>query len=186
MKQGPGQGKTLLHPFAICSHLLVSAVGQLEGFQQILNPTRHPVLGDAVQLSIDLQVVPSCQALVQRRGLGQDPRAPAERGTIPQGIKAQHTSPAAIRRQHPVEQTNSGRLARAVVPQNAKHLASVHIERQAIDGHHVPEAAAETVHHDNRLSAHTLSFLQMPIPSARWPGQPDSERPRTASGQPAR
>jgi hypothetical protein len=159
MNESTGQGQTLLHTLAIAGYLLTSPARDIQGLQLAIDPRRHLCPRYAIDLGIDLQILTACQALIQRRRLGEDTCAPAKRGTLGRRFEVEDACIAAVSSEHAVEQSNAGCLAGAIVSQETEHFPCVHLEAQMIDGHNWAKAASKTIDYNDGIRRHLYSLF---------------------------
>jgi hypothetical protein len=153
------QGQALLHALAVVACLLVSPVCEVKDLQQACDAGRDLAPRHAVQRGIDLKVFPARQALIEGRGLGQDPGALAQRGALVHRRQPQHLGCARGRGQHPVQQPDGRRLAGAVVAEEAEHLACLDLQGQTVHCNSRPEVAGQPVGDESRNGSHGALLL---------------------------
>ena len=109
-------------------------------------------LVQAVQRREEHQVVPGRLALVHARLLGEDADRRADLGVVlPEGVP-RDLGAAGGRRDECAQQAQRGRLARAVRPEVAEHLALAHLEVDAIDRGEQAELLRELVGAEDGLN----------------------------------
>ena len=144
LEQGRGDAQALLHAHGVRAVAVVGPVQQVDRCQHL----RDPGVGGAGVLREDPEVVPAGQEGVEARPLDEraDPRDRLTGGT------AEYPCRPAGRAHQTHEHAQRRRLAGAVRPQEAEHLAATHRQRQPFDGRPGSIALGEALGDDGGLT----------------------------------
>src|SRR5690606_28965206 len=98
-------------------------------------------------------------------GLGEDPGVTTHLGPVGDRVESHRPHFAGVRRQEPVEETDGGGLAGAVVAEQTHDLAVLHPEPHVVESGDVTEAAGHPAHvqcgvsHVNRTTGASRASL---------------------------
>ena len=132
VEQRPRDRQLLLHPLAERARFTVPSIPQVEQPQILLDLPLHIL--HAVHVGEELQVVPRAQSIVQPRRLGEDADLRLDRQVRLAHFQVVDPGAARAGADQAGEHAHGGRLAGAVRPQEAEHLALLHLQAEAIDG----------------------------------------------------
>ena len=144
VEQGPGDGQLLLHALAERAGDVVAPVPQREQPQVPLDPLGARRGVQPVQPPEEVEVGRRRQLVVEARRLGQDADPGADLLGVLDDVEAVDRGAALARLDERGQQPDRRRLARAVRPEQAEHLAAEHLEVHPADRPQVAEPPAQT------------------------------------------
>ena len=108
----------------------------------------------AVQAPDHRQVLQAGEVFVDRRVLAGEADPLAQRGGVAAHVQAEHAGAAGVGLQQRRQHAHERRLARAVGPEQAEHLALARGQVDAVERAHIAEALDQSLHLDRRAVGH--------------------------------
>jgi hypothetical protein len=152
VQEAPGDLEPPHHPAGERHDLAVPPFGEADHRQDLVDPSRDEVPGDAVQLGVELQVDLGREVGVERRVLEDQPDVAADRVTVPHDVVPGDKRGAGRGRRERAEHLDRGGLAGTVRAQGPEGLAAEHVEVNPGDGLDLVVAFGQPANRDDRVT----------------------------------
>jgi hypothetical protein len=170
----PGQGELLLHPAREVGHGIISSFPQPDFFQQGLDPSVSFSRVETSHPCEEVEVLPGGESVVQSVTFEQHTDPFANPLTIAQDVPTQDFRTALGRFHEAEQQSDRGRLTRAIGSEESEDRAGRHVQIQGIDRQDITESPGEPPRADRRfhVSWREVGWLTVTRSAARGPRRP--------------
>jgi hypothetical protein len=145
VQERPSQFQPALHPPRERPHQPVCAVREFRPLQTLRDNGGHPPRPDAIEHGVELKIFARGQPVVQGRFLKDHTHEVADGRRLTHHITAGDPSRSRGRPEHGGEHKVRGGFARPVRSEKPEQFTRSHLERDALDGPKISEAARKAV-----------------------------------------
>ncbi len=133
--QGPCEVEPAAHASRVPLDRPVAGIGQLESLQQLPGPRSAPFPAQVVETAHHVEVLESCEVLVDRRILAGDPDQLAELGGLGGDVEPEHLCPALLGLEKGGEDPDRGCLAGAVGAEQPEHRGLGYVQVEPVESY---------------------------------------------------